>query len=182
MHPIFVTQHVDTLPDDDPLKTVGNNIADRFTSIVDLLRDPKQFPNPEINKLLSLTWRLVEHRVVKVAATAVPSLSFMVTTSFAAFLCPFDWLQQWKRQPIFCIGGVISNASQCRDYWNQRLLPTIETSQRALAYETEYLLTIQREQILHLNSWQEDALKEFPQGLQSAQHLLYPTKAFLDAS
>lgn len=184
-HPFFGfggAVHVDDLLPGDPLREHGQETGDLFTFLVETLRDPNGFPNPEINRLLNLTWWLVNQKVLQTALT--PGIHTMHFGCNAActqgmFAIPYDWTTQCIIDRIFCTGGLVWAASQARDFHNKRMAQQDNTViQRARAYEAEYYLTVRSENWFRPSDYQRAILAAYPEGLASAKHLLYPLKDF----
>jgi hypothetical protein len=57
----------------NPLKKLGKDLVVMFTYLMDVLRDPKSFPNSYINELMTLTWRLLGNKVIN--ATMMGSIN-----------------------------------------------------------------------------------------------------------
>ena len=177
--------HVNDLPDGDPLKKLGNNIGDIFTFMVEMLRDPASFPNQEINELLNLTWWLVNQKVVQVGLNPkMETIHFgsNLECSRGMFAVPHDWDKQCRQRRVFCTGGLVWAASQCRDFYNGRMQKTDETVlPRARGYESEYYLTLAtaRKELFKPNEYQKRIMDNYPDGLESVKHLLYPRKNFM---
>lgn len=169
-----------------------------FDLIVDFLREENKFPNREINKLLSLTWRLVGNKHVPVTFDTegkLESLSFTFlkdeAEETAFFIMPRHFIQLVDEDPLMQIGAVVYNASQVRDYWTGKLKEEIQRELpeqfrvRAWAYEAEALLTMEKllegsgEKLL-LNEYQYKVLGMYPNGLSDLHpSLYYETPGFL---
>jgi len=176
------------LKEGDPLKEFMGNITLTFDCLIDFLRN--DFPNPAINDLCSLAWKLIGNQVVQVAV-GIP-----VPTNFAFALVgkptlyqPIvaireDWLPFVKSNRTMGLGAICFVASQCRDYWNGKIIGfTEESNARSIMYEAEMLLTLMQHEEFKPNEWQKEALAKFPHGIQSGKQLLYlPRKPFMNAS
>jgi hypothetical protein len=174
-------------------------LGDLFTRLVDVLRDPEICPNVYVNDLLKLTWRLVGNDKVNVAAhSQIPSLSFIAVLvgeqqisrfldinpplhlpNDSCFLLPMNWLDQCQANLTYCLGGMVFNASQCRDHFNKKL--DIHSPQRAMAYEAEFLHWAMKQQPFVANEYQQKVMATYPQGIATIRPLLYDCQTFLDA-
>jgi hypothetical protein len=194
-HPIFKYAFADHrfLEGDDPLKEHMDNIVTMFDALVDTLREPKSFPNPRINELVKLMWRLIGNQVVKVALNTqfghrMPGAAFSLMGNQQAYEAiiwlPTSYAQMVVHDRIFHMGGICFNASQCRDFYNGKVGPGKNpqpAQQRALAYEAEFINTIAQADEFKPNDWQKQVMEQFPKGLASVQNLLYKPKKFMDA-
>jgi hypothetical protein len=184
-HPFFAV-HVDNLSPGDPLKALGNDLGDLFTFMVEMLKDRDRFPSPPINDLLTLTWWLVNQKKVRVGTA--PGLPLPATMHFASdkdckvgfFSIPADWAEQVKKRRAFCAGGLVWAASHCRDFYNGRMSVIDKTViPRAVGYEAEYYLTLQKSGRIETNEYQKQVLYDCPKGLASIPNLLYKRKDFM---
>lgn len=195
-HPIFKYAFADQrfLEEDDPLKAHTDNIVTMFDTLVDTLREPKSFPNPRINELVKLMWRLIGNQVVRVALNTDPHIATMPGAAFsllgnkqvyeAIIWLPAAYAEMVIKDRIFHMGGICFCASQCRDFYNGKILEnggSQLTQQRALAYEAEFLHTMAQSEQFKPNDWQQKVLENFPNGIASVQNLLYKRKQFMDA-
>lgn len=177
------------------------HLGDLMTLLVDQLRNHDCCPNPYINDLTKLTWRLVGNKEVLFAClNTVQSLSFMVvgknvpperdpqviplTTPLvvdkqAAYLCPDNWLEQCRQNLTYCLGGVVFNASQCRDYYNNKL--DRNCIARAMAYESEFLHLAMKHKPFTPDEYQSKVMKTYPDGIGTIRSLLYSCRPFMDA-
>lgn len=195
-HPIFKYAFADHrfLEDDDPLKEFMDNIVTMFDTLVDTLREPKSFPNPRINELVKLMWRLIGNRVIKVALNTevgdkMPGAAFSVIGNADAMegiiWLPTQYAQMCVHDRIFHMGGICFCASQCRDFYNGKIpgnRDQKDDQKRALAYEAEFLHTIAQSELFQPNDWQREVMELYPNGIASVQNLLYKRKEFADAS
>ena len=164
-----------------------------FDSLVDYLRDPDSFPNPEINKLATLMWRLIGNKHITVAldpTEKMPSISFAVLGNQIKrqpfLFLPKNFLELTKQAPEVQIGAFAYMTSQCRDFFYNKVTGrnSKEINRRAQAYEAEALLTMQeiakREGItLRLIPFQLEILEYFPNGLEDLEpELVYPTPPY----
>jgi hypothetical protein len=169
------------MSDDDPIKIKGQEIANKFSEMVDKLRSSS---NPRLAALGKLTWRLVGNRVVPFAVSEdvkVIGLGIIVRgdIKLGVIMAPMDWLEQIESNPVNAMGGVVFVSSKARDYWNGKIVvPSEEDECRAIAYEAEYLLTNPN---LVPNDYQQKVLDKFPNGLASAPELVYQGKPYMDA-
>jgi hypothetical protein len=192
----------DKLPTDDPIYIKGKALGDKFSELVDLLRTNK---NPRLAMLGTLIWRLVGNHVIPVAMVeGIPTLSFTALRNPAGIMgmviCPEDWLEQIEANPLYCMGGIVFVASQCRDFWNGKILypaqdqdqsatfgpgPQIATDpivlKRAFAYEAEYLHSIFPSGDLKPNDYQSKVMAAYPKGLDTSLDLIYDGKPYMDA-
>jgi hypothetical protein len=194
-HPIFKYAFADQrfMEDDDPLKAHMDNIVAMFDALVDTLREPKSFPNPRINELVKLMWRLIGNQFIRVALNTevgdrMPGAAFSLLGNRqvheAIIWLPTQYAQMCVQDRIFHMGGICFNASQCRDFYNGKILENGGqqlTQQRALAYEAEFLHTMAQSEQFKPNDWQQKVLENFPNGIASVQNLLYKPKKFMDA-
>ena len=181
------TFHVDDLPKGNPVREHGNNVANIFTYIVNGLKEPNSFPNSEINELLNLTWWLVNQKVVLTGMDVnISTMNFGCDKecSQGVFILPVDWAEQCALDRLYCTGGLVWAASQCRDFYNKRMYMTDPTViDRAQGYEAEFYLTMQNHEALkdkkiEFNDYQKQILEGYPKGLESIRHLLYTRKDF----
>ncbi len=174
--------NVDDLPSDNPLVRLGKDCSDRFTNGVDTLRE--LFPNERIRTIATLIWRLVGNKYVLVAlGPYVPSLTFSVmkkkngVTQGIVFIPP-AWPAMTEDDTFMQLGAILFTGAQVVDFYNDRLLePTAR--RRWHAYEAEYLLTLKK--LLpdwKPNAHQLEALKRFPEGLDTADVELYTLKPY----
>lgn len=169
-----------------------------FDALVDFLRDKERFPNPKVNRLATLLWRLVGNKHVPVTldlAGRIPSLSFVIlgkTIEETPFLIlPQPLVPAVNENPAMQLGAVAFTASQVRDYWTGKLTEEKRSGleenclQRAYAFEAEVLLTLLKMaqdegKKLELNNYQTEILNRFPLGLESLDPSLnYPTPAYI---
>lgn len=179
-----ISLHVKDLPADHPIRMVGENAGAMFNHLVETLRNPETFPDQSINKLLSLTWRLVGNDVIKVAVVPlVPRLAFggSLRSDLRLFAIPEDWIMQCVKDRVMAMGGVVWASSQCRDAWNGKRIMS-EVLMRADAYESQFLHVMKQHQGFTANEHQRKVMELYPQGVDTVKHLLYPRKAFMDAS
>jgi hypothetical protein len=164
--------------------------VEAFYACVDFLRKPIFFPNQEINKLVTLLWRLIGNKEIPLVLDdkwGSPKLIFSyarrerLTTGL--LILPEDFLKQVNENPIYQLGRIVFNASKVRDYYTGKITeknePEIE--RRARGYEAEALLTLQkmaeeRGGNIEWTPYQENVLREYPQGIASLpRHLVYST-------
>lgn len=168
------------------------NIVSAFDGCVDFLRDPKYFPNAEINKSATLMWRLVGNKQIPATLDqwGLPTVAFTVLAKgneqFPLLILPKDFPKQVHEDPIFQLGIIGYMSSQCRDFYCGKITAASrqEVNGRAQAFEAETLLTIQRMAALEgitfqLLSIQREYLSKFPQGLASLPSAMhYSTPEF----
>lgn len=191
-HPIFKYAFADHrfLEEDDPLKAHMDNLVTMFDTLVDTLREPKSFPNPRVNEVVKLMWRLIGNQVVRVALNTevahLPGAAFSLlgnsTVHEAIIWLPQNYAEKAVNDRLFHMGGIAFCASQCRDFYNGKILGNgVDVKRRALGYESEFLHTIAQAEEFKPNDWQKQVLDEFPDGIASVQQLLYKPKKFMDA-
>lgn len=164
-----------------------------FDNLVDFLRDETSFPNNKINQLATLMWRLIgnEHITVALDPTGyMPSVSFAVLAEgyerIPILFLPQNFISQTARAPEVQVGVFAYMASQCRDYFVNKIMGdnTQEVNKRAQAYEAEALLTLSElaleEDIkLELIDFQYQILEAFPNGLADLnEELRYNTPSY----
>lgn len=186
-------QELEQLPIPDSFQDRVEQMTQTFDSLVDYLRNPNSFPNPEINKLATLMWRLIGNKHIPVAldpTEKIPSISFAVLgyqTEQRPFLfLPKNFLELTKQAPEVQIGAFAYMASQCRDFFCNKVTGenSKEINRRSQAYEAEALLTMQemarKEGItLRLIPFQLEILENFPNGLEDLEpELVYPTPPY----
>jgi len=171
----FITEHQSTVETKDLAQFVRC-----FDSLVDFLRNPDTFPNEEINKSVTLMWKLIGNKEVHAVLDqwGLPSLSFAVIKEgdkqCPLLILPPDFPRQVKENPVFQLGIVAYMSSQTRDYYTGRIKGnnSEEINAMARAFEAEALLTLKKmaeeeEIILHFNGLQRGILEQFPKGLGS---------------
>jgi len=155
-----------------------------FNRTVDFLRGTN-FPNAEINSLITLMWRLVRNKQVPTVLDpdgTIPTFSFLPRArrdhpedAEGMFIIPLNFIDQVRQDPLMQLGAVVHMASRARDFYTGRIKAGSVDSHiqdRSLAFEAEALLTAQRMaqaegKQLSLNSYQQDVLSRFPNGLAS---------------
>jgi len=187
----------------DQQREVGSNrsferielIRQIFDNTVDFLRDEKRFPNPEINGLATLMWKLIgnRHILTVVDSSNRDSFRFVVAVNSVNrqeqqpfLVVPANLPEITKYNPAALIGIFVYMASQCRDWWCNKIAGENEEEidERARAYEAEALLTLkdlaeEGEVFLDLPEVQKRRLEEFPLGLKSLQSkLCYETPEY----
>lgn len=175
--------NAEDLPTDNPLKNMAEMVIKTFDEIVDYHRSA--FPNPDINALMSLFWRLVGNKVTPTVLTnqELFGLHFYCEvhdgSKVAAVIVPCHWLKLVIENSIMQCGGVIFIASQAQDYYNEQY-GSESMTMRARVYEAEFLKTILNIIPNHkLNDYQIKVLEAFPQGLDSLpDDLKYDGKPF----
>jgi hypothetical protein len=177
--------HVDNMENNSE-KEKNLVICSLFTLMVDYLRNPKNVPNSEINKLAALFWDLVGNKICPCGVTNVSSLSFWgeykgeSKETVAFIFCPPNWLEMVQNDLTMQFCAIISVASKAKDYWNRKYVgfnETLENSQkRAYSYETEFLSIL--DQRHELNHYQRSILKEYPQGMRSVVNLHYESRPY----
>lgn len=190
-HPLFnyMFTHELFLKEDDPLKKVIGSNTQMFDYLIDFLR--KHFPNPEIRQLCTLAWRLIGNQKVKVAmGIPIPTnFGFALIGSVEAYepivAIREDWLDYVSENRSMGLGAICLAASQCRDFWNGKILGGEQqnSQDRGYMYEAEMLLTLQLHEDFVPNDWQTQILSKFPKGIQSGRNLLYePRREFMGAT
>ncbi|MEO6892098.1 MAG: hypothetical protein ABI324_24185 [Ktedonobacteraceae bacterium] len=158
-----------------------------FDRMVDLLRSSDTFPNPEINQLLTLAWRLIGNKeILIVGQEDLPTLHFAGTMQgrrrMAAIFLPLTFLDLLRDDPTMQLGGMTNMASHAKDYSTHKL--DQHTYERASASEADMLLTLRQlheeESIVwQPNPYQQSLLRAFPHGLASlAPGVQYPTPSY----
>lgn len=172
---------VDDLPADDPAVRIGRECSALFTNGVGTLRDI--IPNERIRSLARVLWDVVGSKYVLVAmGPKVPSLAFTVMRMNGVMqgivLIPQDWAAQTEKDVFMQLGAILFTGAQVVDYYNDRLLePTAKP--RWYAYEAELLRTLRG--LLpdwQPNEYQTEALKKYPDGLDTKGIELYTLKPF----
>lgn len=167
---------------DDPSVKLAE---DEFTDLVVYLSNSKYISSPSITDLMRLFYNLVGSKKTPVGMTeSVESLSFylekMKEASIAFVLMPFAWSQILRNNPFLQMGAMVFVASQCKDYWNNRL--TVDTKQvildRAMAHEAEVLHLFQKNFTnFDPTEYQKSVMQKFPSGLNDCTSL-YDGKPF----
>jgi len=183
--------HLNDFDHKDPLWLQGKLLEVTFTELVDRLRNPQTFPNPRINGLMSIFWRLVGNHIVPSSVMpSIPTMSFWCevkngTDMMATIICPADWPQRLQKEPHMQMGAMVYNASKAQDYWNLRI-PGLNEDQkdnhfRAMAWESElYRQFLKDDPGFTPNEYQQTVLEKFPNGLDSedAKVLVYESRPF----
>jgi hypothetical protein len=168
-----------------------------FDGYVDLLRDSESFPNQEVNKLVTLMWRLIGGKKILSAidpSGTIPSVAFTIIGQEAGphqgvVFIPQTFLSIVANNPEMLVGGFAFTASQCRDYFAGKLPAKNQTEldnslYRSYAFEVEALMTLQKltaqaEVKLNLPDFQQKLMEKYPQGLASLpQGINYPTAEY----
>ena len=167
---------VGNLPPDDPLRVTGMGVGDRITAIVGSLTTV--FPDVTVNRLMRQVWHLLGSRTAFVAINdnfttpTVAALGRWGDTSTVIIL-PTGWLESATDDPVMAGGALVFCGSQVVDAYNGRPVST----QRARAYEAEYLLAVKAASSEWVpNDYQKKVLAEFPEGVKSAKELMYVGK------
>lgn len=176
-------QHAKDLSDEDPLLEKANFLGDGFTQVVASLRT--LVDNENINRLGTLLWGLVGHKIVPVAigpkVTTVSFLAFKYKDlSQAQIILPLDWGEMFHKDPIYQAGAVVGVGSKAIDFYNNQFNDEA-IEKRARLWEAEFLLTVLKgDPSYSLDSYQRSVVSEFPEGLRSnkAVPLLYSWKPF----
>lgn len=161
-----------------------------FDAFVDFLRDPKRFPNREVNNLVTLNWHLIGNKDIPLVLDqwGVPSLSFTVLGKGSEkkpfFIMPTNFIDLARDDPAMQLGAVAFISSQGKDYHTGALERDGSriVNLRAQAYEAETLLTLQEMAVhervsLNWNPYQRSVLSRYPNGLKDLpQHLQYQPK------
>lgn len=168
-------------PTPENAKEYLGEMVKAFDSCVDFLRDPKRFPNAEINKTATLMWRLIGNKQIPTILDTqfdVPSVTFAVIAKgpeqLPLLILPKDFIRQVQLDPVFNLGVIGYSTSQCRDFYCAKIIGTntIQINARAQAFEAETLLTLQRMASaegleIELYPQQREYLARFPQGINS---------------
>ena len=148
---IFQFQNLESLEENSDDYKKNKIIETEFTKLVDVMRDYDHLPHHEVNKLMTLFWRLVGNRITPVALTeSVPTIGFFceihkrhfVPRSVGLVFVPSNWHQLLMANPLKQMGAMVFVASQAKDYWNHRFLPPNdreEVTSRAHSNEAELL-------------------------------------------
>jgi hypothetical protein len=183
-------RELEQIPISDRFQERVEQMTRTFDSLVDYLRKPDTFPNPEINQLATLMWRLIGNKHIPVVldpTRRMPSISFAVLgnqTERQPFLfLPRNFLELTKEAPEVQIGAFAYMASQCRDFFCNKITGqnSEQINKRAQAYEAEASHTMQKmaqeEGItLRLIPFQQEILEKFPNGIQDLEpELIYET-------
>jgi hypothetical protein len=185
---LFKFEHVDTMPASDPIREAGVLCGDMFTGLVDILRSPS-FPNPRINRLMTLVWRLVGNRIVNAAIMpGVEKLHFYIEKTgdkkIGFYACPMKWVQQAIDRPYYTQSGLVW-ASMCCDFFHDQIYSGRKLMLRAQAWEAEYILTQRQRDDYWLDDYQKSVMRRFPSGIDSARRmglLYHRRKQYMGAS
>lgn len=172
---------------DGPWKTIGK----RFTEGTAFLKSA--FPNPKINKLMSLTWDVVGNKIVPLAiGPDVPSLGVATMgaglASKSMIFAPHAWVKMIEEDPVGQMGAIVHVGSQVVDAYNRRVLgETRASAERAKAWEAEFLLTVSemgRGGPWRPNPYQAEILSRYPSGVSSpaAQAFVYEIGTFVKSN
>lgn len=181
---------------DIPKELLFNETKGVFFALVDFLSDPQRFPNDEINRVTELMWGLLNNSEILLIQNPQNQnqKNFPIVFSIATgekrqrplIIMPKNLIDQTRKDVIFQLGEISYIASQCRDYYTERL--TREDDEiimgRSRAFEAETLWTLQQMAftegiLLRWNDFQQHTMKEFPTGLSSLPHDLdYPTPIY----
>jgi hypothetical protein len=180
--------HQQDLPETAADYAEARELSDVFSAGVDFLA--KLFPNPVINRLMRSVWDTVGQKVVPVCfGMRVTGLSF-IRESFASqpfIATPVNWVRMVRLDPITQVGALVFVGSQAVDYAHDRIQEPsdrVPAVSRARAYESEYLMTVQRlTPAWEPNRYQEALLKEFPEGIATpkARSILYSIRPLVVA-
>lgn len=186
---MFANAIVGHLSPDRKQREDSNRIVFFFDAAVDALRSPL-FPNVPVNEAVTLMWRLIGNRMIPSAAGPVPTLSFTALGNDpkhlnAAVLIPANWPDLIAQNYKYQLGGIVFVASQCRDWYNGKLIVKPEdlrhpdVVRRAECYEASYLRTVlEQDPNYQLNGYQKHVLEVAPNGLLSLGNLAYESKPF----
>lgn len=173
---------------DHPYTETADQLVAVFDRAVDDLRN-ERFPSRSINRLMGITWDIIENRIVLVAATeAVPTIHFYceINRSIrqAAIMVPLNWVTQINENPLMTLGGLVWASSQAVDFYNNRFRQETkqEIETRAGAYEAQFYIDVQtvNQNTFTMNQYQEGIMRRFPQGLLSLDPALrYDPQPFL---
>ena len=165
----------------------ATRIVEIFDRAVDDLRSPQRFPNPHINKLMTLAWRGIGRRpqplIYTVAMENIPHIHFFTErhpsgAAISALCFPLDWPTQAKNDPYMTLGGIIWACSQAIDFSFGRFHPHQGVKDRAIGREAEFYRTVitqtrpvqdmaGRVPNFALNEYMQKVLEMFPLGLNS---------------
>jgi hypothetical protein len=186
--------HVDGLPPRGALARLGDATGRALTAVVDALRRPEIVPNRRVNELAVLAWELIGHDMVPCSLGPVPDVYFAahVTSESekAIIICPVDFADRVKADIVYSMGATVFVSSQARDFYNSKFVRfdevtrkwsdcRREVTERAKAYESEFLHTIEgMEAGYEFNDYQQEIKRCFPGGLASRPHLIYESRPF----
>ena len=188
-HPLFDFLFVreEFLQEGDPLKEYMSGVTATFDYLIDFLR--QDFPNPHINEVCTLAWRLIGNKQVNVAMGLPIPTNFgfailgSVSNPMPIVAIREDWLNYALQNRTMGLGAICLAASQCRDWYNGKIIGERDrANDRGNMYEAEMLLTLMQHEKFKPNDWQEQILKKFPKGLDSGKHLLYDRREYMGAS
>jgi len=168
----------ETSPEIGRLRRQSLEIEELFTQIVDSLRNPLFTPLPPINDLMRLFWDLVGRKITPNIITTDPlsGINFWAEIKgnhrFASVICPQNWGEMVRVDPIMQFGGLVSVASKAADYYSGKFERGVyreqHVQQRAYGYEAEYLRFIRSLNIgWEPNEYQSKVLHAYPNGLDS---------------
>lgn len=185
---------INALHPDDPLRKVGEEVGPMFTYLVDVLREPKTFPDPHINRLMRLTWRLVGNKVIPAAVMGgIPSIHFYYEksagTPFGMFAVPMHWARACVLDRVMSIGGLIWASSMARDSWNGRWTlgypdeakmeaEVVNVHHRAKAFESQYLHVMALRETFKPNEYQRQVMDAYPDGVGSVSRINYEGRPY----
>jgi len=173
--------HVDELPDSDPVAVRGKECAELFAAGVATLR--VFIPNERVQALAQMVWDLVGNKRVQVAlGPEVPSLTFTAVrvrgVSQGMVLIPRTWPAMTKEDAFMQLGAILFVGAQVVDFYNDRLIGDPTNRARWHAYEAELLFTLVKIWGWRPNEYQLEAMKKYPDGLDTKGVELYAFKPF----
>ncbi len=186
-------RELEQLPIPDLLPDKAKEIIHTSERFLDYLRDPNSFPNLEINQLTTLMWNLVGKQDIPLVwdqSGKIPSINFAVVSNQSEeqpfIFLPINFLELTKEAPEVQIGVFAHIASECRDFYCNKITEqnSEQINRRAQAFEAEALLTMQKiakeEGItLRLIPFQEKILAKFPNGIKDLEpELVYKTPQY----
>lgn len=176
---------------DDPFYKSCKLMEAEFSDLVDVMRQEKWLPLPQVNGLMSLFWRLVGNRIAPAAMTGVPTVSFwcemqqrnFIPRSIAVIMVPEKWHDMIVADAHTQMGALVFVASQAKDYWNHKFLPgpgqtpeqcKKECLDRAWSHEAELLHYFQRTvPDFKPNDYQKHVMEKYPYGVFESIDMQY---------
>lgn len=154
-------------------------VAGNFFNIVSTLRDPTQFPNTPINRLMTSLSEYAKRKTIKITSHNTGSVichRFNEGENPSVLLIPVRLDYLFKTRPAEILSQIVYSTGELV-LWEQskiqsnRLMPW-QVCEPAIAYEAELLLTLiklscEKNYPLMLNESQRKVLEWFPHGLKS---------------
>lgn len=179
LHTLFQPKHIDSLAaelgSDDPVFKKHKLMESEFSDLVDVMRQDKWLPLPAVNTLMTLLWRIVGNKVAPVAMNPnVPTLSFWCeiqrSRSLAVIMIPDNWHDMLVEDTHMQMGAMVFAASQAKDYWNHKFVPSSkkDVHDRAWSAEAELLHYFARTAPdFKANDYQMKIMEKYPKGIAS---------------